>query len=536
MDRRLLSRPLFWETCLLIALTGGALALRLYRLGDLPPGMHGDEAAFALEAVKITHGDLLGIWTPVTLGHATGHLYWTAFIFKLSHPSVFTLRLTMALLGAATVPVAYLLIREMFSKRVAFITAALIAFSSWHLTYSRAGWTIVPAALVLLLGLYFFVRGWRSDSWRHMVIGGIILGLGFYTHKNFPFYFAGVWALLLPRLLFDRSKAKRASLGIFLLYSFLSALPFLIFFLTHRSIFSERLHLESFFNGPAYTAAHGFWSKAKVFLDRVREVLLYVHNPVPVDGVDGVGGRPLLGRIAESFFWLGFLATLIRLRRMQYQFIIVGLFAGVIPVFLVLTGEQRRLLATMPFIMLCIALGLDTSLRVLAGGYQRLARVGPLQRIPRLAGGAAAALGIAGFLAFFSFTNVTYYFKDWVTSYDVKWAYSYDLVRVIERLKTFDQDTYVYFYSERWSYDYETRRFLLPGMQGEDRSLEFGGDGGIDRRHEGKVVYVFMGEYVRLGEQVLQRFQQAEPYEPYFEAHEEWDTDGRRFAVILEAL
>ena len=529
MRQRLLSRPWLLEVLLVGILTAGALALRLYRLSDIPPGFQGDEGAFGLEAQKIAHGELLGVWTPVTLGHATGHLYWTAFLFKLAGSSVFMVRLAMALLGTFTVPVAYLLFRLLFSARVGFLAAALIAFSFWHLVYSRAGWTIVPAVFLLLLSLYLFFLGWRRGRWLLFVIGGIFLGFGFYTHKNFPFYYAGVWIFLLPRVHFGASFTERRGTLLFLIASLLVAIPFLVFFFQHQEVFTARLKIESFFERPPYQAAHGIWEKATVVGGRIKEVLLYVHNPVPRDHVDGTGGKALLDRVSESLFWLGFLITVVRIRRPAYQLVLVGLLAGVVPALLVVTGEQRRLMGAMPFVMVCIALGIDTGLQILSWSLTEFKNTGIIPFPPWEKGGwrdfyqavgrGAAGIALAGFLAFFSFTNITYYFRAWANDSTVKWVYVYDFVTAIDYLKTLDQDTYVYFYSDRWSYNYETRQFLLPGMKGEDRSKEFGRAVNLERINSGKVVYILMRDYTSLALKLAHLY-------PWGNYHEVRDSDG----------
>jgi 4-amino-4-deoxy-L-arabinose transferase-like glycosyltransferase len=495
------------ETLLVGLLTAIALAVRLYQLSDIPPGFHGDEAAFGLEAKRVASGDWLGIWTPVTLGHATGHIYWTALLFKLGEPSIFTVRLAMVLLGALTVPVAYLLFRLLFSRPVALLAATLIAFSSWHLVYSRAGWTIVPAVFLLLLSMYLFFLGLDRKRLLWFLLGGIFLGFGFYTHKNFPVYYAAVWTLLLPRVYFSANLRERTGSWLFLLFSLLAAIPFLSFFLQNRDMFIDRLEIESFFNRVPYIDADSLWEKIKTVSERVKDVLLYVHSPVPRDFVDGTGGRPLIDRASESFFWLGFLVVLLRIRQLPYQFVLIGLLAGAVPSIIAVTGEERRLLAAMPFVMLCVALGLDASLRVLwrlAHVIKEFTELTP--RLRQVLGQGAAVMGLAGFLAFFSFGNTTYHFKDWASQSVVKWVYVNDFVQAIDYLKGLDPETYVYFYSQRWSYNYETRQFLLPDMRGEDRSQEFGSGVSLGRRHDGPVVYVLVRDYARLLPEIQLRY------------------------------
>ena len=105
-----------WELLLVLLCTGVAAFLRIYRLADLPPGLHGDEAWTGLDALRIIDEGWIGPYVGSALGQPTGPLYFTAFVFKLSHASLFTLRLSMAILGVATVPLAYLLFRVGFGR------------------------------------------------------------------------------------------------------------------------------------------------------------------------------------------------------------------------------------------------------------------------------------------------------------------------------------------------------------------------------------------------------------------------------------
>ncbi len=61
--------------------------------------------------------------------------------------------------------------------------------------------------------------------------------------------------------------------------------------------------------------------------------------------------------------------------------------------------------------------------------------------------------------------------------------------------------------SGRWSFNYETRQFLAPGYQGEDRSQEFG-PLGLDLTTDGSrdVLYLFLPPYQDLIDQVAQQY------------------------------
>lgn len=520
MKQWLSSRPWLLEVLLVGALTAGALVLRLYRLSDIPPGFHGDPAELGLQAQRIARGEWLGVWTPVALGELTGYLYWMAFLFKLGSPSIFMERLSSALVGAATVPIAYLLFRLLFAPRVAFLAAALIAFSFWHSVLSRAAMgSHIFMVFFLLLSLYLLFLGRQRGSWPFFTAEGILIGLGFYTHKSFPLYYAGISAFLLLRLYLSNSSRERWGTLVFLSFSLVVAIPFLVWFFQNQDIFSNRFNMHSLFDQPAYLAAHGLWGKAGVIGNRIKEVFLYVHNPLPREFGDGTGGKALLDRASEAFFWLGLVTTLMRIREPGYQLVVMGLLSGSVTAIMVPFGELRNLLWAMPFVMLCVALGLDTGTQTLSCVLRKLEQRSRLGGFYEAFGRGAAVIGLAGFLAFFSFANITYHFRNWAYDPMVKWVHVYDFVKAIEYLKMLDPNTHIYFYSDRWSYDYGTRRFLLPEMSGEDRSKEFAGSVSLERRHDGKVVYVMMRDYSSLAHQLQSLY-------PEGNYHEVRDSDG----------
>ena len=72
------------------------------------------------------------------------------------------IRLTSALIGIATIPLAFLLFREMFSRRMGLIAAALTA--------SRNGYPNILIPPLECLALYFLWRGYRDGRKELMAL------------------------------------------------------------------------------------------------------------------------------------------------------------------------------------------------------------------------------------------------------------------------------------------------------------------------------------------------------------------------------
>jgi hypothetical protein len=97
------------------------------------------------------------------------------------------------------------------------------------------------------------------------------------------------------------------------------------------------------------------------------------------------------------------------------------------------------------------------------------------------------------------------YFGPAQDTFTMRIVHPYQLDAAARWMHTLPEGTHVYFYSDRWSIDYETVRFLAPGVDAEDRSREFrplestpdGGALRTDIDRDGPVAFVMLGDYLR---------------------------------------
>ena len=160
------------DAALIVAVTLAAAALRLVKLGAIPYGVHSDEAQIGTDAHRILTDGWIGVYTHAALGQPTGHAYLTTPSIWLFGDNAVALRLPLALVAMAAVPLLYLLVRTSFGRVEATLAAALLACSYWHLFYSRvAHWSIlrhhpVAVLLCLMLGLRTGAGGGTSPPAR----------------------------------------------------------------------------------------------------------------------------------------------------------------------------------------------------------------------------------------------------------------------------------------------------------------------------------------------------------------------------------
>ena len=281
-----------WELLAVVLLTALAAFLRIYRLGDIPDGFNGDEAWNGIDALRILDQGWIGVYTPGALGNMTGPIYLTALTFLLLDASIFSVRLSMALLGIAAVPATHLLLRLGFGRWVALIGASVLTVSYWHLHFSRMGYQLVSLSLVAPIAGAALLWAMRTQSRWHWLAAGAALGLVPYTYLAFPAFFAAVAGTLAVYLFLKRDAISDTLvyLAIFALGALLVSAPFLLFLSENWDVYMHRTSMASVFRSHEYPQAGDFSQKYAFFATRAWESLTILARQLRSDGVDGTGG------------------------------------------------------------------------------------------------------------------------------------------------------------------------------------------------------------------------------------------------------
>src|SRR5262245_17202389 len=156
---------------LVLAIALGTLA-RAWSFGDPPPGFNQDEASTAYDAWALLHFgvDRNGIHNPAVLVSWGSGMYVLAALVEMPSlwllgPSVFSARLAFLLLGIASIPLLYLLLRESWDPVCARIGALLLAISPWHVMASRWALDCNLFPFVFLLATLCLVRSYERPRW-----------------------------------------------------------------------------------------------------------------------------------------------------------------------------------------------------------------------------------------------------------------------------------------------------------------------------------------------------------------------------------
>ena len=165
------------EVWFLLVLVVIAAFLRFYRLSDIPPGFHFDQAFYVFDAIRLLQGQF-SIFFAAPGGSEPLYVYLATVGVALFGVSAIGLSLTSAIIGTVTILVIYGFTRTFLRSRVAAaVTAALATISVWLIYYSRDGERIGLEALLTLITLWFFWRALTNLSRRDFVYTGVFLAL-----------------------------------------------------------------------------------------------------------------------------------------------------------------------------------------------------------------------------------------------------------------------------------------------------------------------------------------------------------------------
>jgi len=278
--------PIGLDIALLLTVTAVAAALRLSRLGAIPYGVHSDEAQLGTDGHKILNGDFIGVYTHAVLGQPSGHAYLTLPSIWLLGDTAFALRLPLALVALAAIPLLYLLVRVSYARTEAFFASALLAISYWHLFYSRvAHWSVSYGTVVLAVLLCYML--------------GVLLGLGAYTYNIYP---VAVVALVVAIGIISWLRCRgaswrryRLSLALMAIAALIVALPMILYVARPSSYYW--FHVNNYSEvgvtkSPEYRRADTL-GKAKLIGEQLRTFAGAYAWDAPLDNVDGNGLRPM---------------------------------------------------------------------------------------------------------------------------------------------------------------------------------------------------------------------------------------------------
>lgn len=175
----------------LAALLAVALVVRAVDLEHIPANLGGDEGTQGVAALQLL-GPPLG--NPFSTGWFSvptmSFLAW-GLGMRLCGASVAGLRALSALIGTLTVLTTFLLARELWGRRVAWLAAGALTCAHYHIHFSRLGSNQIADGLLVTLALWLLIRGlrfWQAGKPAPprraltFALAGAVMGLGWYSY------------------------------------------------------------------------------------------------------------------------------------------------------------------------------------------------------------------------------------------------------------------------------------------------------------------------------------------------------------------
>jgi 4-amino-4-deoxy-L-arabinose transferase-like glycosyltransferase len=182
----------------LLGLIAGAAVLRFGSLSV--QSYHHDEV---ITAMRVIPGSLGRVLHEVKASESNPPLYYVlAWAWaKAFGRDEFQLRSLSALFGTAVVPVAFLIGRQLASRRAGLILAAFVAVNPMLIWYSQEARSYAPLVFFSAVSFYFFLRALEYAEGRDLALWALSSALALCSHyfAAFPVAIEAAWLLLALR-------------------------------------------------------------------------------------------------------------------------------------------------------------------------------------------------------------------------------------------------------------------------------------------------------------------------------------------------
>jgi 4-amino-4-deoxy-L-arabinose transferase-like glycosyltransferase len=508
-----------WEIAALGLILTAAVLLRFWDVRTVPDGFQGDESAAGLLGQQIRAEGWIGPYTTQMAGSPTGFYYVVAPSMALIDDVILAIRVVPALFGVLGVLALYLVARRSFGVPAALTAALFLATLGWHIHYSRIAFPNIAWPFVVLLGLYALIEAVRSGDWRWWAGAGALFGLGVYTYNSHILVMAMVAAAVGFHLFGWVALAAPAAYVLyaerpgFLTLSLLALA--LIALLASERVQDRRRLIQAVAFGGAFVLvassmiryaaddAHdyfGYGRRLSIFnsdewavqtepsdkvgfvVGRYRDYWDRLCCEPRFDGVDALGVTPVIPLVTLFLASIGIAFGFSRGHRIAASLGALVLLAMPLASALSVDFAIRRSLVVTVFVALFAGVGVVEGVR---WAWRR---------------GWAAGLPVTGLLLLLSllsvYRNLDNFFGVTVESREMEWVLAGEMVAASQYVGTLGPESYVYFFSNRWPFSHEHRRFFAPNARGEDRSEEFGDYGFAIDPTAGRPVFLFIGSYL----------------------------------------
>jgi hypothetical protein len=313
-------------------------------------------------------------------------------------------RLVSVFIGTLSVLAVYLFAAEVFNRKVAWLSALLLAALPVHVHFSRTGVDNIVDSLTAPLVLWLLLRGAKRGSTFSFLAAGIVAGLCMYTYPGSLLApILGVGALgYLALHTHGFLQAHYRNILIFILAASVVVIPILGHYYTHSDLFMARMKKENILqNGRLQYDAQVKEKSAAEILARqlARSSLVFIATDAPRSFFNSPSAY--LPPFEAMIFMFGLAYTLWRIKDPRYIVLFAWFWAPVI-LGSTLTANppsSQRMLMSMPAVVMMVAIGITKILQV----FERF----------RPAAGKVVPGVLLAFILFTGYTNINFYFYDY---------------------------------------------------------------------------------------------------------------------------
>ena len=332
------------EFILLISVLVVASFLRFYKISQYMTFL-GDEGRDAIIVRRfLVDFDLMLIGP----GTSIGNMYLGPLYYYMMAPSLWLFNYSpvgpavqIAVLGVITVFIVWLITKEWFGKKGAFIAATLYAISPTVIIYSRSSWNPNIMPFFSILSIYAIWKVWKKEDYKWLFWLGIFLAFSLQSHYLGLLLFptVGIFYLLtIIKLWFKRktNKVKKDTLDSkpqrksFIKFSIFGIAIFL-FLMSPLAIFDARhgwrnvLSMEKFFTERQTTVSARPWTaipKIPQIAEKISTRLLGGKNT-------SFGGNILMGVMILSTLFI-FTKKVSKEKISEYSILLIWIFFAII--------------------------------------------------------------------------------------------------------------------------------------------------------------------------------------------------------------
>jgi 4-amino-4-deoxy-L-arabinose transferase-like glycosyltransferase len=299
------------------------------------------------------------------------HLFPTLFLYGQAIPILIlgntaqAIRILSALAGALTVSALYMLGRSMFGHRAGLLAAIFLAFSHFHIHFSRLGFNNIWDGLWYVLVLGALWHGWKTGRRSSYILAGLALGLSqyFYMTSRLLLLIVPVWLVI--AFVLDRRRFVLAVPELLLtgLMTIVVTLPLAWFYVKNPDMYFGLVRGKSVI-GPwlrAETAMTGMPPALILARQVTRGFLAYVSVPLNAWYRPGI---PLLQGGATFLFVVGLVVLVWKYRDARGA--MLGLWVvtfGLVGGLSESTPAAQRLIPAAPAAALVIGVALSQAIR-----------------------------------------------------------------------------------------------------------------------------------------------------------------------------